>query len=66
VLITRGKDGMLLVDRNGHDTISATAQEVYDVTGAGDTVSAFLGFMIAAGNRISMPPGLPISPPALR
>ena len=49
VLITRGKDGMLLVGRNGHETISAMAQEVYDVTGAGDTVSAFLGFMIAAG-----------------
>jgi D-beta-D-heptose 7-phosphate kinase / D-beta-D-heptose 1-phosphate adenosyltransferase len=49
VLVTRGKDGMLLVDRNGHETISATAQEVYDVTGAGDTASAFLGFMVAAG-----------------
>jgi D-beta-D-heptose 7-phosphate kinase/D-beta-D-heptose 1-phosphate adenosyltransferase len=49
VLITRGKDGMLLADRQGYETISATAREVYDVTGAGDTVSAFLGCMVAAG-----------------
>jgi len=40
---------MLLADRNGYDNIVATAREVYDVTGAGDTVSAFLGFMAASG-----------------
>ena len=49
VLITRGKEGMLLLDRKGPEKISATGREVYDVTGAGDTVSAFLGFMVAAG-----------------
>ncbi len=49
VLITRGKDGMLLVDPGGHHSIPSTAREVFDVTGAGDTVTAFFGMMLAMG-----------------
>ncbi|HMW34039.1 MAG TPA: D-glycero-beta-D-manno-heptose-7-phosphate kinase [bacterium] len=48
VLITRGKDGMMLVEARTHTSIAATAREVFDVTGAGDTVSAFLGMMLAS------------------
>ncbi|RLB44336.1 MAG: D-glycero-beta-D-manno-heptose-7-phosphate kinase [Deltaproteobacteria bacterium] len=50
VLITQGKDGMTLFERGGTVThISAVAKEVYDVTGAGDTVIATLCLGVAAG-----------------
>ena len=48
ILITRGKHGMLLVTKQGkHIQLSAHAREVYDVTGAGDTVVAALACSIA-------------------
>ncbi|MCW5210475.1 bifunctional hydroxymethylpyrimidine kinase/phosphomethylpyrimidine kinase [Desulfobulbus sp. N3] len=50
VLITRGEAGMALL--GGDDslvTIPTMAQEVYDVTGAGDTVAATLALGLAAG-----------------
>lgn len=44
VLVTRGEDGMSLISRDGQVThMPARAREVYDVTGAGDTVVATLG-----------------------
>lgn len=50
MLATRGKDGMTVIDRDGVDRhISSTAKEVYDVTGAGDTVVAVLSLGMAAG-----------------
>jgi D-beta-D-heptose 7-phosphate kinase/D-beta-D-heptose 1-phosphate adenosyltransferase len=50
VLITRGEKGMSLFERNRpvHD-IPTRAREVYDVTGAGDTVISTLTLAIAAG-----------------
>jgi len=50
LLITCGKDGMVFFEA-GHKpvTISTQAREVYDVSGAGDTVIAVLGLGIAAG-----------------
>ena len=50
VLVTRGKHGMVLW-RRGRDTLSipAMAREVFDVTGAGDTVIAALSFGMALG-----------------
>jgi D-beta-D-heptose 7-phosphate kinase/D-beta-D-heptose 1-phosphate adenosyltransferase len=50
LLITCGKDGMTLFEP-GQDpfTIRTRAREVYDVSGAGDTVIAVLGLGIAAG-----------------
>jgi len=50
LLITLGKDGMLLV-RKGFDSlhIPTHAREVYDVTGAGDTVISALATGLAAG-----------------
>lgn len=50
VLITRGEAGMALLQ--GDDdmvTIPTMAKEVYDVTGAGDTVAATLALGLAAG-----------------
>lgn len=50
VLITRGERGMLLLERNGEPLyIPATAREVYDVTGAGDTVVAVLAMALGSG-----------------
>lgn len=51
LLMTRGEEGMVLVteDRPGVETIASRAREVYDVTGAGDTVTAVLGVAVAAG-----------------
>lgn len=50
LLITRGEHGMSLLDNEGHLTnIATVAREVYDVTGAGDTVVAALALSLAAG-----------------
>lgn len=51
VLITRGPDGMTLFDAQGQITnIPVTNKsEVYDVTGAGDTVVAAMTLALAAG-----------------
>jgi len=54
VLITRGERGMMLVEGNRDPVFVATAaREVYDVTGAGDTVIAMLGAAMAAGASLS-------------
>jgi D-glycero-beta-D-manno-heptose-7-phosphate kinase len=49
VLLTRSEQGMTLFDHSGAMHVSAQAREVYDVSGAGDTVSAALAVMLAAG-----------------
>ena len=50
LLITRSSEGMSLYMRDGSVThIPTVAREVYDVTGAGDTVMATLGLGLACG-----------------
>ena len=50
VLITRGEEGMALYEKDRPLlTIPTVAKEVYDVTGAGDTVIATLALGIAVG-----------------
>lgn len=50
VLITRGEHGMSLVERGGEVThIPAVARDVFDVTGAGDTVVSTLALSLASG-----------------
>ena len=50
LLITQGEEGMTLLRSNGISTrLEATARNVYDVTGAGDTVIATLSTAIGAG-----------------
>ena len=50
LLITRGQAGMIFLDRQGKRLVlEALAQEVFDVTGAGDTVMATLASALAAG-----------------
>ncbi|HEY8203476.1 MAG TPA: D-glycero-beta-D-manno-heptose-7-phosphate kinase [Pyrinomonadaceae bacterium] len=50
VLITRGDRGMVLFESNNEPVkVQTAAREVYDVTGAGDTVVATLAAALAAG-----------------
>ena len=49
LLLTRSEEGMSLFDAAGELRVAATAREVFDVTGAGDTVIATLALMLAAG-----------------
>jgi rfaE bifunctional protein kinase chain/domain len=49
LLLTRSEDGMTLFDSNGSRHVPAEAREVFDVTGAGDTVIAALAALIGAG-----------------
>lgn len=50
VLITRGDRGMMLLGSDGSPVyVKTAAREVYDVTGAGDTVIAALAGALAAG-----------------
>ena len=50
VLVTRSQDGMTLVSGNGEvHHLAAEAREVFDVSGAGDTVIATLAAAVASG-----------------
>jgi len=49
LLLTRSEEGMSLFDAAGHAQVPAQAREVFDVTGAGDTVIATLAAMLACG-----------------
>ena len=50
LLLTLGEKGMALVAKDGEvRRIPTTAREVYDVVGAGDTVTAYLATSLAAG-----------------
>jgi rfaE bifunctional protein kinase chain/domain len=49
LLVTRSEEGMTLFTPQGAHHVPAQAREVYDVSGAGDTVIAVLAAMIAAG-----------------
>ncbi len=53
VLITRGERGMMLLEAQGEPIFVGTvAREVYDVTGAGDTVIATLAAALATGGTL--------------
>ena len=53
LLVTRSEKGMLLVEADGEPLfLSTQAREVYDVTGAGDTVIATLAAAVASGQSL--------------
>jgi len=52
LLLTRAEQGMTLFTARGAMHFKAEAREVFDVSGAGDTVIAALGTMLAAGVRL--------------
>jgi D-beta-D-heptose 7-phosphate kinase/D-beta-D-heptose 1-phosphate adenosyltransferase len=47
--MTRGDQGMWLLDQDVEGHLTSAAREVADVTGAGDTVIATLALALAAG-----------------
>jgi D-beta-D-heptose 7-phosphate kinase/D-beta-D-heptose 1-phosphate adenosyltransferase len=54
LLVTRGEQGMTLFRRGAKPlTLQAQAREVFDVTGAGDTVVALLAAGVAAGLELA-------------
>jgi D-glycero-beta-D-manno-heptose-7-phosphate kinase len=63
LLLTRSEDGMSLFDADprdaGHARVPAQAREVFDVTGAGDTVIATLAAMLACG--LSLREAMPLA-----
>jgi rfaE bifunctional protein kinase chain/domain len=52
VLLTRSEEGISVFTDGGAWTVPAQAREVFDVSGAGDTVIAVLGTMLAAGLQL--------------
>ncbi len=53
MLVTRGDKGMTLIQQDGAEAhFPARSREVYDVTGAGDTVIAVLGAALASGETL--------------
>lgn len=54
LLLTRSADGMTLFDDDGAHHFPAQAREVFDVSGAGDTVIAVLASLLASGMRQDM------------
>jgi rfaE bifunctional protein kinase chain/domain len=59
VLLTRSEEGMTLFDADGELHVSAQAREVFDVTGAGDTVIATMAALVSAG--ISLRDAVPVA-----
>ena len=53
LLVTLGAEGMVLVMKDGSLThIPSIARDIYDVSGAGDTVTAWMGAALAAGGSV--------------
>jgi rfaE bifunctional protein kinase chain/domain len=59
LLLTRSEEGMSLFDASGHIRVAAKAREVFDVTGAGDTVIATMAALLACG--VGLREALPIA-----
>ncbi len=53
VLVTRGEQGMMLFEGDAPTFVETVAREVYDVTGAGDTVIATLALACACGATLT-------------
>jgi D-glycero-beta-D-manno-heptose-7-phosphate kinase len=59
LLLTRSEEGMTLYDDQGELHVNAQAREVFDVTGAGDTVIATMAALVAAG--LSLREAMPLA-----
>jgi D-glycero-beta-D-manno-heptose-7-phosphate kinase len=53
VVITRGKDGMTIISGSKVENVPTFARQVFDVTGAGDTVIATMALGIVSGLTLS-------------
>jgi rfaE bifunctional protein kinase chain/domain len=55
IFLTLGEDGVLIFEKGGNQTVLPTvAREVFDVSGAGDTVTAALSAALAAGTSLHL------------
>jgi D-beta-D-heptose 7-phosphate kinase/D-beta-D-heptose 1-phosphate adenosyltransferase len=62
LVVTRGKDGMSVIGREGVAThLPTTARQVFDVSGAGDTVVAALALSLIAGGDVIEAAGIVVS-----
>jgi rfaE bifunctional protein kinase chain/domain len=52
LLVTRGKDGMMLFEKNKITSFKAIQQDVFDVTGAGDTVISIVASYMTSGESM--------------
>ena len=59
LLLTRSEEGMTLYDDAGELSVAAQAREVFDVTGAGDTVIATMAALVGAG--LSLRDAMPLA-----
>lgn len=59
LLLTRSEEGMTLYDGAGEISVAAQAREVFDVTGAGDTVIATMAALVGAG--LSLRDAMPLA-----
>lgn len=59
LLLTRSEEGMTLFSDDGESHEPAQAREVFDVSGAGDTVIATLAVMLASG--LSLPAAMKVA-----
>lgn len=53
MLLTRREAGVTIIDSQTHESLSAKAKEVFDVTGAGDTVIATVATALGLGMSLS-------------
>jgi D-beta-D-heptose 7-phosphate kinase/D-beta-D-heptose 1-phosphate adenosyltransferase len=51
VLLTRGSNGLSIINKNKSNHLKSNTEEIFDVTGAGDTVIALFSAAIAADNN---------------
>lgn len=54
LVVTRSEEGLALISKTAFDHFPVKATEVFDVTGAGDTVFASLGYFLALGIDIKI------------
>jgi D-beta-D-heptose 7-phosphate kinase/D-beta-D-heptose 1-phosphate adenosyltransferase len=53
MLVTLGADGMILVTQDGYSHVPSLAQEVFDITGAGDVVIAVVAYAVSQGKSLA-------------
>lgn len=49
MVVTLSEEGIVIVSKSGHQLLPVKATQVFDVTGAGDTVLATMAYFMAAG-----------------
>ncbi len=64
LLVTRSEEGMSLYTAEGSRHVPAQAREVFDVSGAGDTVIATTGVLMGAGADLATAMAIANRPPA--